>query len=129
MAKRQYQPGQDPNATQRPGFMLYFQTLDAMIEDFDIESLGIMLQAMYQYAKNGVEPQFEDRVLKAHWHYVKDDLDRDAIAYAKAKNDNRRKAYLRSWYAYAAEHGIDKQDEIERDKWIDTQISIEENNL
>lgn len=118
-----------PDAPKRPGFMLYFQDLGSMLEELDNENLGIMLRAMYQYALDGDSPEFNDRFLRIYWHYVKEALDRDAEAYAKIKENNKRKAYLRSWYAYAAEHGLDKQDEMERDKWIDRKISLDENNL
>ena len=76
----------------RPGFMVYFETLDALDEYTDAEK-GQFVTAMRDYAKDSVIPSFEDRGLRSLWKITQQALDKDRIHYADRCQKNRYNAY------------------------------------
>lgn len=64
-----------------PGFLLYFDRVEGMVEVFDDEKLGAAFRAMYEYARCGKEPESMDQALAVVWPTLKSMLDRDRENY------------------------------------------------
>lgn len=78
---------------QRPGFMLYYETLDALDEYTEAET-GIFVRAAGNYARTGAVPEFEDRGLRGLWRLVQPKLDRDDSSYSDRCRKNRYNSYV-----------------------------------
>lgn len=78
---------------ERPGFMLYYETLDALDEYTEAET-GQFVRAAGNYARTGALPEFEDRGLRGLWRLVQPKLDRDDSSYSEKCRKNRYNAYV-----------------------------------
>ena len=78
---------------ERPGFMLYYETLEALDEYTEAEA-GRFVRAVGQYARYGVIPDFEDRGLRGLWRLVQPKIDRDDSAYSEKCRKNRYNSYV-----------------------------------
>ena len=72
----------------KDGFIFHFEN-EEELEDLTIEEQGLIFIAMRAYAKDGTEPEFEDRALKIAWKPIKRRLDKDSEAYEKRCEKNR----------------------------------------
>lgn len=77
----------------RPGFIIYYETLDSL-EEYTDEEAGSFLRAAAMYTRYGALPDFSDRGLRGLWKRTKNDLDRDDAAYQKKCQFNRYNAYV-----------------------------------
>ena len=64
-----------------PGVLLFFDWLDP-ITAFSLEELGQLLNAMFEYARYGSIPVFEDRALLICWAHIQPRLDQDRYNWA-----------------------------------------------
>ena len=78
---------------ERPGFMLYYETLDAL-DEYSAAETGIFVRAAGNYARTGTLPEFEDRGLRGLWRLVQPKLDRDDFSYSEKCRKNRYNAYV-----------------------------------
>lgn len=66
-------------AENRPGVMLYFETLQA-IEELEAEDAKQIMSAILHYCRDGEEPAFSG-MPAALWHMIRNGLDRDGERY------------------------------------------------
>ena len=78
---------------ERPGFMIYYETLDALDEYTEAET-GQFVRAAGNYARTGALPEFEDRGLRGLWRLVQPKLDRDDSSYSEKCRKNRYNSYV-----------------------------------
>lgn len=64
-----------------PGFLLYFDKMEGLINELPDEELGAVLRAMYRYARTGEEPEQLPRELRFFWPMLRKMLDDDRTAY------------------------------------------------
>ncbi|MBE7004184.1 MAG: hypothetical protein E7425_07865 [Ruminococcaceae bacterium] len=79
----------------RPGILLYFDTVEPLLEQLNDEELGRLFRASFDYAKSSIEPSFDDRILKMAWGSIKTCLDRDEARYNEAIIQRRYAVYSR----------------------------------
>lgn len=98
-------------AKEKPGFYIWFKTVDVMAE-LTFEEKGRLYSAMAEYARDGVIPTFDDRLLRSIWTQLQYDLNADHDRYVKVKRDNQIKGWTSDFKRnYAPKHGIDPNDE------------------
>jgi len=112
---------------EKPGFYVWFKTVEAMAE-LTFEEKGMMYAAAEEYARNGVLPVFDDRLLRSIWARVKADLDSDDTRYKKAQSDNQIKGW-KSYFKriYAPANGIDPNDEVALEEYIQQRLTAVDN--
>lgn len=112
---------------EKPGFYIWFKTVDQMAE-LTNEEKGIMYTAIEEYARYGVVPVFDDRLLRSIWAGVRVDLDTDDAKYKKNQLDNQIKGWKSDFKRnYAPANGIDPNDEAEMEKYIQLRLTAVEN--
>ena len=95
----------------QPGVMLYFDILEP-IKVLPNEDKGRLLEAILEYGKFGIAPEF-DGMLALAWGFVRPKIDRDREEY--------NRSVLRRQYATACRERKKKnQPEITFDEWINT---------
>ena len=105
-------------AGEKPGFYIWFNTVDSM-QEFTFEEKGMIYSAAEEYARYGVLPEFNDRLLRSVWTRLKADLDSDDAKYKKVQKDNQIKGWKSDFKRnYAPAHGIDPDDEAALLKYI-----------
>lgn len=105
-------------AIEKPGFYIWFKTVDQMAE-MTFEEKGMIYTAVEEYARNGALPEFDDRFLRSIWARLKSDLDEDDAKYRKTQRDNQIKGWKSDFKRnYAPAHGIDPNDEAALDAYI-----------
>lgn len=67
---------------ERPGVMVYFHLFD-MLKLMDTRQVGEMMLALMAYAKEGVEPDFTEQVMRVVWVSMKNAADLDQERYAE----------------------------------------------
>lgn len=98
-------------AKEKPGFYIWFKTVDVMAE-LTFEEKGMLYSAMADYARDGVVPTFDDRLLRSIWTQLQYDLNADHDRYVKVKRDNQIKGWTSDFKRnYAPKNGIDPNDE------------------
>lgn len=110
-------------ANEKPGFYIWFKTVDQMAE-MTFEEKGMIYAAVEEYARNGTLPEFNDRFLRSIWSRLKADLDEDDAKY----RENSRKAQIKGWKSdfkrnYAPAHGLDPNDEAALDAYIQLRLT------
>lgn len=103
-------------AENRPGVMLYFETLRA-IEELEAEDAKQILSAILHYCRDGEEPAFHG-MPAALWHLIRNGLDRDAERYnekqlrghwltycRKCKDNGTEPRSFDEWAAERADNG------------------------
>ncbi len=94
-------------ANEKPGFYIWFNTVDQMVE-LTFEEKGRIYTAVEEYSRYGVEPTFEDRFLRSLWTRLQTDLDADDARYRKNQRDNQIKGWISTFKRnYAPANGID----------------------
>ena len=83
------------NSKERPGVMLYFHLFD-MLKLMDPQQVGEMMLALMAYARDGVEPQFQDLVMQIVWVNMKNASDVDKERYAE-RCKNAKAAIEKRW--------------------------------
>lgn len=68
---------------ERPGIVVYFDVMGPM-EKLDNSAKGELIWAMLNYAKNGVEPEFDSLPLVLAWEFVKPKIDKDYREYVRS---------------------------------------------
>ncbi|MGN1317284.1 MAG: DUF6291 domain-containing protein [Acutalibacteraceae bacterium] len=71
--------------------MVYFDW-EAPLTELSDEELGELFRAMFKYARNKEEFEFEHRSLKLVFGFVKSALDRDRLAYEERCKKNAENA-------------------------------------
>lgn len=105
-------------ANEKPGFYIWFNTVDAMAE-LTFEEKGMIYAAVEEYARYGVIPEFNDRLLRSIWSRLKKDLDSDDAKYKEVQKQNQIKGWKSDFKRnYAPAHGIDPDDEAALAKYI-----------
>ena len=72
----------------KDSFIAYFEW-DDNCEDLSDEEFGIIMRAVFKYAKNGEKPTFSDRVMKACWKPIMQSVLRTQRAYEDKCEKNR----------------------------------------
>jgi hypothetical protein len=80
--------------SERPGIMLYFDTVEPLLS-LDDKTFSALLRASIMYGKYGELPQF-DGVALVLWGMIKPTLDRDDIAYENKRMSGRYAAHCRA---------------------------------
>lgn len=112
---------------EKPGFYIWWKTVDAMAE-LSFEEKGMVYTAAEEYARNGVIPSFDDRLLRSIWVGLKADLDADDAKYKKNQKDNQMKGWKSDFKRnYAPAHGIDPNDEAELEAYIQQRLTEVDN--
>lgn len=83
------------NSKERPGVMLYFHLFD-MLKLMDPQQVGEMMLALMAYARDGVEPQFQEQVMQIVWVNMKNASDTDLVHY-REKQEQARAASAKRW--------------------------------
>lgn len=108
---------------QRPGFLVYYETLDALSEYTEAE-VGLFVRAMGEYARYGVMPEFADRGMRGLWRVVQPVLARDDASYQERCRKNRYNSYLSAVKRrYQKEHPgkgepVEGRDFLSYEDWI-----------
>ena len=112
----------------KDSFLFHFNDLEIM-EDMDDKEVGMIFRAIIQYAKDGTDPDIEDRFLKHCFKSLARRHDSDADAYNERCRKNSESARMR-WNANASErtetHEKDMQsDAIYADMDMDTDMDTD----
>ena len=81
----------------RPGVMLYFDRL-TFLDQLSAEQTGTLFKAIVAYARDGVEPETADDLVKLAWEFVRPGLDQDEKRYQEVC-EKRKKAIEKRWEA------------------------------
>lgn len=95
-------------AENKPGVMLYFETLQA-IEELEAEEAKQILNAIHHYCRDGDEPTFHG-MSAALWHLIRNGLDRDGERY----NEKQRRGH---WLTYCRKCKSNGTDPLDFDEW------------
>ena len=79
---------------ERPGVMLYFTAVD-LLRQMPMEDAYTMFMAIFDYARHGQVPDFDNPALTYVWEYVRNDIDRDNLRYQRVVEQRRRAAEKR----------------------------------
>ena len=79
----------------RPGFMIYFDDIQPMLDVLDNEDIGELFLAIMEYARNGNEAVPDDPLLKAFFHILKPRIDADREHYDQIREARRQNAEKR----------------------------------
>lgn len=110
-------------ANDKPGFYIWFKTVDAMAE-LTMEEKGRIYTAVEDYSRHGNETAFEDRLLRSIWVRLKSDLDADDAQYKKKQRENQIKGWKSDFKRnYAPAHGIDPNDEAALETYIQQRLT------
>ncbi len=106
----------------RPGFIIYFETMDSL-EEYTNEETGSFLRAASEYSRYGSVPDFEDRGLRSLWKRTMNDLNRDNERYQKVVLDNAYKGYVSAEKRkYREGHpmgeAIEGRDYLSKEEWL-----------
>ena len=106
----------------RPGFLIYYETLDALSEYSEAET-GAFVRAMAEYARYGVIPDFDDRGLRGLWRVVQPILTRDDASYNERCRKNRYNSYISSvkrrfQKEYPGKESVEGRDFLSYEDWI-----------
>ena len=110
----------------RPGIVIPF-TFRRTLRLLRTDQKARLLDAVLAYGDEGIEPEFlgdDDVGFMIAFEQLREKIDFDGQSYAEKVIQNRRNAYIPAWNAYAAKNGIDQNDGVERNAWIDRQIEI-----
>ena len=77
-----------------PGFMVYYDRVSFLDRLTDAQC-GQLFRAMMDYAKDGVEPFWDEIALEVAWDVVQPMLDEDARRYQEIVEQNRANAIKR----------------------------------
>lgn len=80
---------------ERPGVMLYFTAVD-LLRQMPMEDAYTMFMAIFDYARHGQVPDFDNPALTYVWEYVRNDIDRDNLRYQRVV-ERRRRAAEKLW--------------------------------
>lgn len=110
-------------ANEKPGFYIWYKTVDAMAE-LTFEEKGRIYTAVEEYSRFGTIPTFEDRLLRSIWSGLQTDLDADDAKYKKKQRDNTIKGWKSDFKRnYAPAHGIDPEDEAALEAYIQQRLT------
>lgn len=93
----------------RPGLLLYFDILPAL-DKLPHAAVGKLLLAALHYAKDGVEPSFDDASLGFAWAFLRPAVDRDGITY-------ETKQLKGTWLVYCKQCKRDDVQPLDFDTW------------
>ena len=79
----------------RPGFMIYFDDIQPMLDVLDNEDIGELFLAITEYARSGNEAVTDDPLLKAFFHILKPRIDADREHYDQIREARRQNAEKR----------------------------------
>lgn len=99
-------------AKNRPGVMLYFETLQA-IDELDAEDVKQIMSAILHYCRDGEEPVFRG-IPAALWHLIRGGLDRDGERYSK-------KQLRGNWLVYCRKCKRQDKSPLSFDDWVNKQ--------
>lgn len=64
-----------------PGFLVFFDKVEGLVNHLDDERLGKVFRAMYEYSRNGQEPNELDDASAIIWPILRTMLDNDRESY------------------------------------------------
>ena len=113
------------NEDRRPGFIVYYDIMDSL-EEYPQNDVGMFLQAMGDYSRYGIEPEFEDRGLRGLWRIAKSTIDRDIETYSDKCTKNsyngyisaKKRAFLKT---NPGEEAIEGRDYLSFEDWLEKQ--------
>ena len=79
----------------RPGVMLYFEQYD-ILRQMPMEDSYALLMAIFEFARNGVVPQFKNPALVYAWGFLQQSIERDSLRYDRVV-EQKRKASQKRW--------------------------------
>ncbi len=92
----------------RPGVMLYFEQYD-VLRRMPMEDAYEILMAMFEFARNGVLPQFKNPALVYAWGFLQQSIERDSRRYDRVV-EQKRKAAQKRWTKKQADTESDDDD-------------------
>ena len=75
----------------KPQIILLDRWEKTLLDDLTDEEVGMIIKAMYKYFNQGVQPAFQDRLLRFFWEDVAKWLDDSKDKYQKICDDNQRR--------------------------------------
>lgn len=99
-------------AGNRPGVMLYFETLQA-VEELEAEDAKQIMSAILRYSRDGEAPAFHG-TLAALWSLIQSSLDRDSTRYGE-------KQMRGLWLTYCRKCKSTGEDPLGFDEWVSEQ--------
>lgn len=99
-------------AGNRPGVMLYFETLQA-IDELEAEDAKQIMGAILRYSRDGEAPAFRG-TLAALWSLIQSSLDRDEGRYGEKQMRGR-------WLTYCRQCKATGEDPLSFDEWVSAQ--------
>ena len=84
---------------ERPGVMVYFHLFE-MLKILDTQQVGELMLALMAYAKEGVEPDFTDKIMQVVWVSMKNASDVDREHY-EMKRQRAIKGASKRWHEEA----------------------------
>lgn len=94
----------------RPGIMLYFETLQA-IEELDAKDAKQIMSAILRYSRDGEAPTFRGP-LAAVWSFIRSSIDRDGDRYSTKQQRGR-------WLTYCRECKKEGKSPLEFEEWLE----------
>lgn len=79
---------------EKPGVLIYFDVRDPL-EELDMAERGELFTAILNYGADGIEPTFENKLLRMAWAIVKRGLDRDDANYRTTMRKRKYAIYCR----------------------------------
>ena len=79
---------------EKPGVLIYFDVRDPL-EELDMAERGELFTAILNYGADGIEPTFENKLLRMAWAIVKRGLDRDDANYRTTMHKRKYAIYCR----------------------------------
>lgn len=101
-------------AKDRPGIMLYFETLQA-IEELNAEDVKQVMSAILHYSRDGEIPAFHGP-LAALWSFIRSSIDRDGDRYSTKQLRGR-------WLTYCRERKKDGEAPLDFDEWAERYVN------
>lgn len=94
---------------EKPGVLIYFDIREPLAE-LEMDERGELFTAMLDYAADGVEPSFDNKVLRIAWAIVKRGIDKDDEAY-------RTTVIRRTYAVYCREEKKAERTPLTFDEW------------
>ncbi len=116
--------------TERHGFLMFFETIDAL-KEYDPEEAWGFVCAMADYERYGVVPDFDDRGLRGLWRIIQPVSDKNRVKYAEKCRKSRFSAYVSVMKAQyekrtgkSGKTAVEGVDYLSYDEWIEQVDSV-----
>lgn len=85
-------------AKEMPGITIFWDQFDFLLDDCLMpEQTCVLLAAIRDYSRDGVHPEFEDKLLSLAWKAIRPRIDAAITSYSKAENKKRFGGLKKVW--------------------------------